>query len=53
MKLAQVYDLNGKLISETKLISPTLNTESLSKGTYIIMLRDENDKDYSKKFIKD
>jgi len=53
MKLAQVYDLNGKLISETKLISPTLNTESLSKGTYIIMLRDENDKDYSQKFIKD
>ncbi len=53
MKLAQVYDLNGKLLSETKLISPTLNTELLSKGTYIIMLRDENDKDYSQKFIKD
>jgi hypothetical protein len=53
MKLAQIYDLNGKLISETKLTTPTLNTESLSKGTYILMLRDINDKDYSQKFIKD
>jgi hypothetical protein len=53
MKLAQVYDLNGKLISETKLITPNLNTESLSKGTYILLLRDENNKDYSQKFIKD
>jgi hypothetical protein len=53
MKIARVFGLNGKLISETKLITPTLNTESLSKGTYILMLRDENDKDYSQKFIKD
>lgn len=53
MKLAQIYDLNGKLILETKLITPTINTESLSKGTYILMLRDSNDKDYSQKFIKD
>jgi len=53
MKLAQIYDLNGKLISETNLLSPTINTEALSKGIYILMLRDANDKDYSQKFIKD
>jgi hypothetical protein len=53
MKLAKVYDLNGKLILENKLTTPALNIESLSKGTYILMLRDANDKDYSQKFTKE
>lgn len=53
MKLAQIYDLNGRLILETKLTTPTINTESLSNGTYILLLRDQNDKDYSQKFIKE
>lgn len=53
MKLAQVYDLNGKMVLENKLTSTTIAIDSLSQGTYILLLRDANDKDYSQKFIKE
>lgn len=53
MKLAKVFDLNGKLVFESNLTSNQIPTESLSKGTYILLLRDSNDKDYSQKFIKE
>lgn len=53
MKLAKVFDLNGKLVFESNLTSNQIPTESLSKGTYILLLRDANDKDYSQKFIKE
>lgn len=53
MKLAQVYDLNGKLVLETKLTSTAIAIDVLSKGTYILLLRDANDRDYSRKFIKE
>ncbi|MEC4005256.1 FG-GAP-like repeat-containing protein [Flavobacterium sp. SUN052] len=53
MKLAQVFDLNGRMIFESNLATPSINTESLAKGTYIVLLRDENNKDYSQKFIKE
>lgn len=53
MKFAQVYDLNGKLILESKLITPSVNVETLNKGTYLLVLKDSNDKNYSQKFIKD
>lgn len=53
IKSAKIYDLNGKLVLETKLTTPVINTESLGKGTYIILLKDSNDKDYSQKFIKE
>jgi hypothetical protein len=53
MKLAKVFDLNGKLVFESNLTSYQIPTESLSKGTYILLLRDSNDKDYSQKFIKE
>jgi hypothetical protein len=53
MKLAKVFDLNGKLVFESNLTPNQIPTESLSKGTYILLLRDSNDKDYSQKFIKE
>lgn len=54
MTLAQVYDLNGKLIFEenTNLSSP-INIEKLETGTYILLIRDSNNKDYSQKFVKE
>ncbi|MEC4050041.1 FG-GAP-like repeat-containing protein [Flavobacterium sp. SUN046] len=51
MSTAQVYDLNGKLVLDTKLTNNTINVETLSKGTYILKLRDTNDKDYAQKII--
>jgi hypothetical protein len=53
LKLAKVFDLNGKLVFESNLTANQIPTESLSKGTYILLLRDSNDKDYSQKFIKE
>ena len=53
MKLAQVYDLNGRLLIESELSTPSINVESLATGTYILLLRDSNGKDYSQKFLKE
>ena len=53
MKLAQIYDLNGRLINTVTLTSSTIDIQSLANGTYILMLRDSNGKDYSQKFIKE
>ncbi|WP_353084313.1 FG-GAP-like repeat-containing protein [Flavobacterium sp.] len=53
LKLAKVFDLNGKQVFESNITSNQIPTESLSKGTYILLLRDSNDKDYSQKFIKE
>jgi len=53
MKSAQVFDLNGRLISTTELTNPSVNVEGLSTGSYILLLRDTAGKDYSQKFIKE
>lgn len=53
MKMAQVYDLNGKIILKSDIVNHSISVETLSPGTYIILLRDENGKDYSQKFIKE
>ncbi|MFM7017369.1 FG-GAP-like repeat-containing protein [Flavobacterium sp.] len=53
IKLAKIFDLNGKLIFESNLIANVIPTETLSKGTYIVLLRDTNNKDYCKKFTKE
>ncbi len=53
MQYAQIYDLNGKIILKSDIVNDSLNIDSLSTGTYIIMLRDSNGKDYSQKFIKE
>lgn len=53
IKLAKIFDLNGKLIFESNLIANVIPIETLSKGTYIVLLRDTNNKDYCKKFTKE
>lgn len=53
MKMAQVYDLNGKAILESEITNDAINVESLATGTYILLLRDSNGKDYSQKFLKE
>jgi hypothetical protein len=53
MQYAQVYDLNGKIVLKSEIVNDTIKVDSLSAGTYIVMLRDSNGKDYSQKFIKE
>lgn len=53
IKLVQIYNLLGKLVLESDLKNETLNVSSLSNGTYILLLRDFDGKDYAQKFIKE
>ncbi len=53
MKLAQIYDITGKLVIDTTVTNLSINVEKLSAGTYLLLLRDEAGKDYSRKFIKE
>ncbi|WP_309642158.1 FG-GAP-like repeat-containing protein [Flavobacterium sp.] len=53
LKSAQVFDLSGRLIMETPLTSTRINIESLQSGTYLLLLKNENGKGFSQKFIKE
>lgn len=53
IKFVQVYDLTGKLIMESDVTNSSINVNSLANGTYLLLLRDENGKDYGQKFIKE
>lgn len=50
---AQIFDLSGKLVSETTISSSVVNVEHLQKGTYLLLLKNEAGKGYSQKFIKE
>jgi hypothetical protein len=53
MKNASVYDLNGKLILSSSIVNDSINVDSLSTGSYILILKDNNEKEYTQKFIKE
>jgi hypothetical protein len=53
MKSAQIFDLNGRLVLKSELTTSTIAVDGLNSGTYILLLRDGNGKDYSQKFIKE
>lgn len=53
MKSAQIFDLNGRLILKSELTNSSIAVDGLNTGTYILLLRDRNGKDYSQKFIKE
>jgi len=48
-----VYDLNGRLVLQPKLNENAINVQSLSAGTYIIVLKNLDGGKYSQKFIKE
>ncbi len=52
-KSAQIFDLNGRLILESQLTSLKINIESIQSGTYLLLLKNENGKGFSQKFIKE
>lgn len=53
LKTAQIFDLNGRLLLKSININQPISVETLSAGTYILLLKDENGKEYSQKFIKE
>jgi hypothetical protein len=50
---AVIYDLNGRMVQETKVENKTVNVDTLAKGTYILKLKDEYSREYSQKIIKE
>jgi hypothetical protein len=53
LKSAQIFDLNGRLVMETALTSSKINIETLQNGTYLLLLKNQNGKGFSQKFIKE
>ena len=53
MATATIYGINGKLVLATTILNNTINIESISTGSYIIILKDSNGKKYSRKFLKE
>jgi hypothetical protein len=52
-KSALVYDLNGRIVHESAVENNSIVVDHLATGTYILMLRDLQGKDYSQKFVKE
>ena len=48
-----IYDLSGKLVKATDAADGKINVQSLSKGTYIVILQEKSGKSYQSKIIKE
>ena len=53
MKSAQIYDLTGRIVLESNFTNDAINVSSLTTGNYILLMKDDNGKGYSQKFIKE
>lgn len=50
---AKIFDLNGRLVAQHKILNDTISVNDIATGTYIIQLTDANGKNYSQKIIKE
>jgi hypothetical protein len=50
---AEIFDMQGRLIQKSTVENETINVQSLTNGTYIILLYDINNKSYTQKFTKE
>src|SRR5690606_38240469 len=49
---ASIYDINGKLVMETQVTNQSISVNELAQGTYILLLRNQEGKYLSNRFIK-
>lgn len=49
---AEVFDINGKMISNETVINDVISVKGISTGTYILLLKTKEGKQYSQKFLK-
>lgn len=49
---ATIYDLNGRLVKTVDVANAAINVQALAKGSYILKLQDESNRQYTKKLIK-
>lgn len=50
---AEIFDLQGRLVKKSIVENESINVQSLTTGTYIILLTDTNNKIYTQKFTKE
>lgn len=50
---AEIFDLNGRKVADSKLENNSINVQSLATGSYIVLLNDSNGKRHTQKFIKE
>lgn len=50
---AEIFDLNGRKVADSKLDNNSINVQSLATGSYILLLNDSNGKRHTQKFIKE
>jgi len=51
-KSAAVYDFSGRLITNTELMTQSVDVKSLAIGTYVLVLKDKQGNQFSQKFVK-
>lgn len=49
---AKIYDLTGRMVSDIKVQDNKISVQSLTAGSYVIILQDTKGEKYSQKFIK-
>ena len=49
---AEIYDINGKMITESIVADNTVSVKALSTGSYIILLKTKDGHRYTQKFLK-
>lgn len=49
---AEVYDITGRLILSENVSNEIIDIKSITTGTYVLMVKDENGNQFTQKFIK-
>ncbi len=52
MSQAEIFDLTGRMVATPAINNQSIDVSKLSVGTYILVLKNENGKSFSHKFIK-
>ena len=53
IKTAVIYDLSGRIVQSVAVSNQSINVKSLANGTYILVVKDVDGKQFSQKFIKE
>jgi hypothetical protein len=52
IKSAQILDLTGRVISDSKIVNNTIDIKNLAIGTYVLVIKNKEGKQFSEKFLK-
>jgi ASPIC and UnbV/Secretion system C-terminal sorting domain/FG-GAP-like repeat len=52
IKSAQILDLTGRVISNSKIVNNTIDIKNLAIGTYVLVIKNKEGKQFSEKFLK-